>query len=75
MIAYTSGDGLELDDAVLQRRRTWSDQFHECRLGCLSSEAGNSAEPIFQTHIIQPQRVRDGVHTMLTGEFNRSLPK
>jgi hypothetical protein len=51
------------------------DQFHECRLGCLASEVGNCAEPFLQAHIIQPQRVRDGVHTVLPGEFGRSLPK
>src|ERR1035441_1476742 len=67
--------GLELDDAVLQRRRMRRDQFHECRLGCLSSEAGNSTEPFLQAHIVQAKRVRDGVHTVLPGEFDRSLPE
>ena len=50
-------------------------QFHECRLGCLWSEAGNSAQPFLQPHITQSQRVRDGVHTVLPGQFDRSLPK
>jgi hypothetical protein len=50
-----------------------SDQFDECRLGCLTS-AGNSAEPLLQPHIVQPQRVRDVVYA-LSSQFDRSLPQ
>jgi hypothetical protein len=50
---FAAARGLELDDAVLQRRRMRRYQFNECRHGCLSSEAGNSAEPFLQPHIIQ----------------------
>jgi hypothetical protein len=67
--------GVELDDAVLQRRRMRRDQFHECRLGCFPTAAGNSAEPLLQPHIIQPERVRYGIHTVLPGQFDRSLPQ
>jgi hypothetical protein len=65
--------GLELDNALLQRRRMRCDQFHECRLSWLASEAGSSAERFLQTHIIQPQRVRDGVH--LAGPVRRQPAK
>jgi hypothetical protein len=37
--------------------------------------AGNSAEPLLQPHIIQPERVRYGIHTVLPGQFDRSLPQ
>ena len=53
----------------------WRGQFDECRLACLASEAGNSAEPFLQSHIIQPQRVRDRIYAVLSGQFDRSLPK
>ena len=35
----------------------------------------STAEPFLQPHIIQTQWVRDGVHAVLPGEFDRSLPK
>ncbi len=34
-------------------------------LAAFRRTAGNSAEPFLQTHIVQPQRVRDGVYTVL----------
>ncbi len=49
-----SAQGLELDDALFQRRCMWRDQFDEYRLSCLPSESGNSAQPFLQPHIVQP---------------------
>ena len=40
-----------------------------------ASEGGNSAEPSLQPHIVQPQRVRDGIYAMLSGQLDRSLPQ
>ena len=70
-----SARGLELDDALLQRRRRWRDQFDECRPGCLSPVAGRFAKPFLQPHIIQPQRLRDGINSVLPGQFDRRLPQ
>ena len=53
----------------------WRGQFDECRLACLTSEGGNSAEPPLQPHVVQPQRVRDGIYAMLSGQPDRSLPQ
>ena len=65
--------GLELDDAVLQCR-AGRDQLDECRLGAFCG-ARNSAEPFLQPHVVQPQRVRDGIHTVLPGQFDGCLPQ
>jgi len=54
--AFSSATGRELDHALLQRRRMRRDQLDECRLGYLPWTAGNSAEPLLQPHIVQPQR-------------------
>jgi hypothetical protein len=35
----------------------------------------NSAEPLLQPHIVQPQRVRDGIYAVLSSQFDRSLPQ
>src|SRR5580658_11163806 len=53
----------------------WLGQFDECRFARLASEGGNSAEPSLQPHVVQPQRVRDGIYAMLSGQLDRSLPQ
>ena len=39
-----------------------NDHFHEGRLG---------TEPFLQPHIVQPERLRDGIHTVLPRQFHR----
>ena len=35
----------------------------------------SSAEPLLQPHIVQPQRVRNRIHTVLPRQFHRRLPQ
>jgi hypothetical protein len=53
----------------------WRGQFDESRLVCLALKGANSAEPSFQPHVVQPERVRDGIYAMLSGQLDRSLPQ
>ena len=53
----------------------WRDQFDECRPGCLSPVAGRFAQPFLQPHIIQPQRLRDRIDSVLPGQLDRRLPQ
>jgi hypothetical protein len=57
-----------------QRHCVRRGQLDECRLACLASKGGNAAEPSLQSHLVQPQRVRDGIYAMLSGQLDRSLP-
>lgn len=52
-----------------------SDQFNECRLGCILPQLRNSPEPFLQLHIIQPQRVSNRIQTVLPRQFDGSLPQ
>jgi hypothetical protein len=73
-----SAQRLELNDAFLQRRCPWRDQFDECGLACLSSGLGYSAcaaQPFLQPHVVQPEWVCDGIHTVFSGQLDRSLPQ
>ena len=70
-----SSRGLELDHAIRHRRGMRSNQFNECRLGCLLWRARNSVEPLLQPHIVQPQWMGNRIHTVLPGQLHRSLPK
>src|SRR5450759_4641899 len=58
----------KLDHALLLRR----DQLDERRLGCLTPDDGDSTQSFFQTHIVEPQWVRDGIYAVLSGQFDRS---
>ena len=58
----------------MRRRRVGCDQFDEYRLGCFASEGGNSTEPFLQSHIVQPQRVRDEIYAMLASQVDSGLP-
>jgi hypothetical protein len=43
--------------------------------GCLPSNDGCPTQPLLQTHIVQPQRLRDTIHTVLPRQFHRRLPR
>jgi len=36
---------------------------------------GNSAESSLKPHVVQPQRVRDRIYAVLSGQLDRSLPQ
>ena len=45
-----------------------SDQFNECRFGCLLSGARSPVEPLLQPRIVQPKRMSDRIDTVLPGQ-------
>jgi hypothetical protein len=66
---------LQLDHTFFERRAVRRDQLDKSRLGCLPAEAWNSVEALLQPRVVQPQRMRDGIHAVLPGQFDRSLPQ
>jgi len=67
--------GLELDHAFFQWLAARRDQLDKRRLGGLRPEAWRYTEPLLQPHVVQPQRVRNGIDAVLPGQFDRSLPQ
>jgi len=68
---FASARSFKLNRALFGRR----DQFDECRLGRLAPDDGNSIQSFLQTRIVKPQRVSDGIYTVLSSQFDRCLPQ
>src|SRR6476661_6591781 len=73
--AFAATGAFKIDGILDRRRHMWRGQFDECRLACLASEVGNSAEPSLQPHVVQPQWVCDRIYAMLSSQLDRSPPQ
>ena len=60
--------------ALFTCRRRRCDQFDENRFGFIRTAACHFAQSFLQSHVIQPQCLRDGVDTMLACQCRRGLP-
>ncbi len=52
-----------------------SDQFDECRRGCLLLDGRKSLKSPLQPHIVQPQRMSNRMQTVRPRQFYCRLPK